>query len=118
MNSKEKKHLRNFPEFDNHQSVIHLNNPATGLKGFIAFHKNYKNIPSFGATRFWTYKSEKDAIRDALRLSRLMSYKSVMAGLKYGGAKAVIMRNDKFKKDTVLKSYAQKLKELSGKFIK
>lgn len=117
MNSKERKLFENLPEFDNHQSVVYLNDPVSGLRGFIAFHKNSKTVPSFGATRFLQYESETDAIRDALRLSKLMSYKSALAGLKYGGAKAVIMRNDKFQKDKVLKAYAQRLNELSGRFI-
>ncbi|MFA5932135.1 MAG: Glu/Leu/Phe/Val dehydrogenase dimerization domain-containing protein [Candidatus Paceibacterota bacterium] len=117
MNQIENKLLEKFTEFDNHQSVFRLDDEATGLKGFIAFHKNQKRVPSFGATRFLEYKTEDDALRDALRLSRLMSYKSAMAGFKYGGAKAVIIRNDEFPKDKILKAYAQKLNELSGKFI-
>ncbi|MDE2031030.1 MAG: hypothetical protein KGI58_02085 [Patescibacteria group bacterium] len=117
MNILTKSSLKKFPEYDNHKSIVYLNNPKTGLKGFIAFHKNSKSTPSFGATRYLKYKSEKEALRDALRLSRLMSYKSAMAGLKYGGAKAVIMRNDKFSKEEILKSYSQYLNRLSGKFI-
>ncbi|OGI70878.1 hypothetical protein A3C60_01785 [Candidatus Nomurabacteria bacterium RIFCSPHIGHO2_02_FULL_37_45] len=117
MNPAEKNLFENLPEFDNHQSVIFLNDPVTGLRGFIAFHRNSKTVPSFGATRFWQYDSETEAMRDALRLSKLMSYKSALAGLKYGGAKGVIMRDDKFPKDQVLKSYAKRLNELSGRFI-
>jgi glutamate dehydrogenase/leucine dehydrogenase len=117
MNLKEKNFFKKLPEFDKHQSVIFLNDSVTGLRGFIALHKNSLKIPSFGATRFLQYKSETDAMRDALRLSKLMSYKSAMAGLKYGGAKAVIMRNDKFQKNKVLKAYAHQLNKLSGKFM-
>lgn len=109
--------IKNLPEFDGHHSVVALKDPKTGLKGFIAFHKNSKNIPSFGATRLWKYRNEKEAIRDALRLSKLMSYKSAMAGLKYGGAKATIVKNDKYPKDKVLKKYATELNKLSGRFI-
>ena len=114
---KTKKETEKLNEFDKHQDIIYLNNPKTGLKGFIAFHKKLKVLPSFGATRFWKYKSETEAIKDALRLSKLMSYKSALAGLKYGGAKATIIRNDKFPKEKVLETYAKELNKLKGKFI-
>ncbi len=112
-----KTEIKNLPEFDGHHSVISIKDPNTGLKGFIAFHKNSKYIPSFGATRIWKYKNEKEAIRDALRLSKLMSYKSAMAGLKYGGAKATIIKNEKYSKDKMLEKYAKELNKLSGRFI-
>ncbi|MEX2052346.1 MAG: Glu/Leu/Phe/Val dehydrogenase dimerization domain-containing protein [Candidatus Paceibacterota bacterium] len=109
--------IKKLPEFDRHHSVVHIKDAATGLNAFIAFHRNSKKVPSFGATRLWKYKNEKDAVRDALRLSKLMSYKSALAGLKYGGAKATIIRNDKFPKSTTLLKYASELNKLSGRFI-
>ena len=39
----------------------------------------------------WTYGDSRAAIRDALRLSRAMTYKSAVAGLPLGGGKGVIM---------------------------
>ncbi len=117
MNILEKKKIKNLHEFDNHHLVIRLDDPKVGLKSFVAFHKNLKILPSFGATRFWKYKSKTEAIRDALRLSKLMSYKSALAGLKYGGAKATIIQNNKFPKAKILEAYAEKLNGLHGKFI-
>jgi leucine dehydrogenase len=38
----------------------------------------------------WTYADERAAIRDALRLSRAMTFKSAVAGLPLGGGKGVI----------------------------
>ncbi|MGD9045505.1 MAG: Glu/Leu/Phe/Val dehydrogenase dimerization domain-containing protein, partial [Desulfobacterales bacterium] len=46
---------------------------------------------AMGGTRVWNYESEQDAIEDALRLSRGMTYKYAAAGLNYGGGKAVVM---------------------------
>jgi leucine dehydrogenase len=39
----------------------------------------------------WTYDDERAAVRDALRLSRAMTFKSAVAGLPLGGGKGVIM---------------------------
>ena len=38
----------------------------------------------------WTYDDERAAVRDALRLSRAMTFKSAVAGLPLGGGKGVI----------------------------
>jgi leucine dehydrogenase len=40
----------------------------------------------------WTYADSRDAIADALRLSRAMTFKAAVAGLPQGGGKGVIMR--------------------------
>jgi leucine dehydrogenase len=40
----------------------------------------------------WTYGDSRDAIADALRLSRAMTFKAAVAGLPQGGGKGVIMR--------------------------
>ena len=47
--------------------------------------------PSLGGCRIWTYSDSRAAVRDALRLSRAMTYKSAVAGLPLGGGKGVIM---------------------------
>ena len=40
----------------------------------------------------WTYADSRDAVADALRLSRAMTFKAAVAGLPQGGGKGVIMR--------------------------
>ncbi len=42
----------------------------------------------------WTYDDSRAAVRDALRLSRAMTFKSAVAGLPLGGGKGVIMLPD------------------------
>jgi len=111
-----------LPEFDNHKLISYFYDQDSGLRGFIAVHRHGKNnSPSFGATRFWYYRYDKQAARDALRLARIMSYKSAMAGLKYGGAKAVIMspkrRISKNQKAKILKIYAHRVNLFNGMFI-
>jgi leucine dehydrogenase len=39
----------------------------------------------------WTYEDSRAGVRDALRLSRAMTYKNAVAGLPLGGGKGVIM---------------------------
>ncbi|MDP2648685.1 MAG: Glu/Leu/Phe/Val dehydrogenase dimerization domain-containing protein [bacterium] len=107
-----------LPEFDDHESVTALNDPETGLRGFIAIH-NTNLGTAVGGTRFWLYESEKAALCDALRLSRAMTYKCALANLSYGGAKAVLIRpsGDKWSREAYLDSYAQCLESFAGRFF-
>ncbi len=110
--------LKSIPEYDEHFLVIHLNNKRAKLDGYIAIHKKNGKLPSFGATRLWNYKSNKDALKDSLRLSKLMSYKSALAGLPYGGAKAVIIKpKGKFSREKLFEAYANELNKLNGMFV-
>jgi len=106
-------------DFDNHKLVVFIHDKETDLNGYIAIHRGSANCPSFGATRLWKYESQEDALRDALKLSKTMSYKAAMAGIKCGGAKAVIISNGRSKKDraSLLKSYAERINYLGGNFI-
>lgn len=114
----EKEKYINYSEYDAHHNVYFFQDKDSGLHGFIAIHRDNKVVPSFGATRFWQYETEEDALHDALRLSRGMSYKNAMAGLQYGGAKGVIIvpKGD-YSKGKILKAYAKVLNEINGKFI-
>lgn len=114
--------INSSTEFDNHSFVLFLNDTNIGLRGFIVIHKKKEeNIPSFGATRIWHYNSDEEAMNDALRLSRMMSYKSALAGLPYGGAKGVIMLNSRVfnenKRKKILETYAKNVNRLNGQFI-
>src|SRR3954466_3435056 len=79
-----------YPDFDDHEIVQFFTDRATGLKVIMAVHSTHLG-PGAGGVRFWHYGESGDALRDALRLSRGMSYKNAMAGLPMGGAKAVIL---------------------------
>ena len=63
--------------------------PRTGLFCIVAVHSTVRG-PSLGGCRMWTYDDNRAAIRDALRLSEGMTYKSAVAGLPLGGGKGVI----------------------------
>ncbi len=116
---------RNFnfeshPDFDDHKLIQFIYDRETGLKGVIAIHKGGFKNPTFGATRLWRYKTEFDALKDALRLSKTMSYKSALAGLNYGGSKAVLMSTqhaNSISRKAFFKKYAEFVNLLSGRFV-
>ncbi len=82
-----------FDDFDNHEDVFTYRDEASGLHAVIALHSTTLG-PAAGGCRRWRYDSEVEAVRDALRLSRGMSFKNAMAGLPFGGGKAVILASD------------------------
>ena len=63
---------------------------AAGLRALICIHDTTLG-PACGGTRMWPFATEEEAILDVLRLARAMTYKSSLAGLDYGGGKAVII---------------------------
>src|SRR3546814_1013364 len=79
-----------YPDFDDHEVVHFVTDRESGLKAIIAVHSTHLG-PGAGGTRFWHYEQSGDAVADALRLSRGMSYKNAMAGLPLGGGKAVLL---------------------------
>ena len=62
----------------------------SGLFTFVAIHSTVRG-PSLGGCRMWAYDDSRSALRDALRLSRAMTYKAAVADLPLGGGKGVIM---------------------------
>ncbi len=105
------------PDFDQHESVSFFSDAETGLNVIIAIHSTALG-PAGGGVRRWTYASEADAITDALRLSRSMTYKCAVAGLKYGGGKAVILASDLAPKTPeLLTALGRVVKELGGKYV-
>ncbi len=111
--------IQSFPEFSGHTAVVELDDPAVGLRGFIAIYNEREHVPSLGATRVWSYAHLQDALRDALRLSKLMSYKSIMAGLPYGGAKAVLCEppGGIVDREAYFKAYGAQVNRLGGRFV-
>ena len=79
-----------YPDFDAHEALHFVTDAKSGLRAIIAMHSTHLG-PAAGGTRLWTYADDADALTDALRLSRGMSYKNAMAGLPLGGGKAVVL---------------------------
>lgn len=101
----------------NHEQVVFCNDPDTGLKSIIAIH-NTTIGPALGGCRMWNYRSENDALKDVLRLSRGMSYKAAIAQLNLGGGKAVIFGDSKRDKSEILfRSFGRFVQGLGGRYI-
>jgi leucine dehydrogenase len=103
--------------FDNHERVIFCCDAATGLKAIIAIHSTVLG-PAAGGTRLWAYESDEDALHDVLRLSQGMSYKNAMAGLKFGGGKAVIIKTPEFGgSEALYEKFGEYVDQLSGSYV-
>ena len=104
-------------DFADHEQVVFVSDDKSGLKAIIAVH-NSNLGPALGGCRMWPYASEEEAIRDVLRLSRGMTYKSAMANLKLGGGKSVIIGNSRtHKTPALLAAFARALEQLNGRYI-
>ena len=102
---------------DTHEEVLFGSDPRSGLRTIIAIH-NTSLGPALGGTRFYPYPSEQDALRDVLRLSKGMTYKSAAAGLDLGGGKAVIIGDpNTLKSERLLRAYARIIDDLGGRYI-
>ena len=108
--------ITRYMEEYGHQQLSIFSDSEAGLKAFIAIH-NTALGPALGGVRIWPYRTEEEAIMDALRLSRGMTYKSAAAGLNLGGGKAVIMASRQDKTEEMMRSFGRCVESLGGKYI-
>lgn len=99
-----------------HEQVIFCNGKDPDIKAIIAIHDTSLG-PAMGATRMWPYVNEQAALRDALRLSRGMTYKAACANIPVGGGKAVIIGNPENKTKDLFRAYGRFIETLKGRFI-
>ncbi|SFG18986.1 Leu/Phe/Val dehydrogenase [Neptunomonas qingdaonensis] len=105
------------PEFDLHEQVNFFHDEATGLKAIVAIHNSNRG-PALGGCRMWNYANDEDALTDALRLSKGMTYKSALANLDLGGGKSVIIGDPRqHKTEALLEMMGRCLESLSGRYI-
>lgn len=104
-------------DFDNHEQVVFCSDEKSGFKAIIAVHSTALG-PAVGGCRMWNYVSDEDALIDALRLSKGMTYKNAMAGLKMGGGKSVIIGDAKaIKSEALFKAFGEALNGLNGRYL-
>lgn len=105
------------PDFDEHEMVQLVHDRASGLTAIIALHSTHLG-PGAGGTRFWHYEDPAGAMRDALRLSRGMSYKNALAGLPMGGGKAVVLLDENRRKTPeMLAAFGDAVEALGGRYV-
>ncbi len=106
-----------YPDFDAHEALHFVTDAKSGLRAIIAMHSTHLG-PAAGGTRFWHYADDGDALTDALRLSRGMSYKNAMAGLPLGGGKAVILADaDRSKSPDLVAAFGRAIDRLGGHYV-
>lgn len=89
-----------FSKMEEHdyEQVIYCQDRKSGLKAIIVVHDTTLG-PALGGTRMWNYQTEEEALEDALRLARGMTYKNAAAGLNLGGGKTVVIGDPKTDKN-------------------
>jgi hypothetical protein len=75
------------------EQIVALNDPATGLSGFVVIHDTTRG-PAIGGCRLWSYPTADAALEDAIRLAVAMTRKCALAGLNAGGGKGVLIVDD------------------------
>jgi leucine dehydrogenase len=106
-----------LPDFDAHEDIHFFTDEKPGLKAIIAIHSTHLG-PAGGGARFWHYAQGEEAVTDALRLSRGMSYKNAMAGLPLGGGKSVILADEnRTKTPDMLHAFGRAVEQLGGRYV-
>jgi len=99
-----------------HEQVVILQNRATGLRGFLAIHDTTLG-PAFGGVRIKPYASDFEALDDALRLARAMTYKASLAGLPGGGGKTVLVEHAGLVREAAFESFGTFVENLRGRYF-
>src|SRR5512146_58111 len=100
-----------------HEQLVLCQDSATGYRGIIAVHSTVLG-PALGGTRFWSYANDEEAIVDALRLARGMTYKNAVAGLNLGGGKSVIIGDNKTAvREMLFRAHGRFVESLGGRYI-
>lgn len=106
-----------MPDFDRHEMVSHVTDADSGLRAIIAVHSTRRG-PAIGGCRVWRYRDERQALRDALRLSRGMTFKAVMAAVPFGGGKAVVMTDSRRgKSPAMMRALGRAIGRLGGTYV-
>jgi len=100
-----------------HEKVLFGRDSAIGYSGIIAIHSTALG-PAVGGTRFWNYANDEEALNDALRLSRGMTYKTAVAGLPLGGGKSIIIGNNAVQhREALFRAHGRFVDSLRGRYI-
>ncbi|RUL56913.1 MULTISPECIES: branched-chain amino acid dehydrogenase [Lysinibacillus] len=106
-----------YMEKYDYEQLVFCQDKSSGLKAIIAIHDTTLG-PALGGSRMWTYATEEQAIEDALRLARGMTYKNAAAGLNLGGGKTVIIGDPfKDKNEEMFRALGRFIQGLNGRYI-
>src|ERR1700731_989460 len=104
-------------EFDGHELIVFGHDAATSLRAIIAIHSTALG-PAAGGCPMWPDAPTPAAVSDVLRLARGMSYKNALAGVPFGGGKAVIIGEARKPRTTELfEAFGRLVDSLGGRYI-
>jgi leucine dehydrogenase len=104
-------------EAGGHELLLSCVDESAGYRGFIAVHSTRLG-PAVGGARFLDYASDEEAVADALRLSRGMTYKNALAGLPLGGGKSVIVGDNRTReRESIFRAHGRFVETLGGRYI-
>jgi leucine dehydrogenase len=104
-------------EFDGHEDVVFFTDQPTRLRAILAVHDTTLG-PALGGCRMLPYASSTQALQDALRLSRAMTYKAACAGIPFGGGKCVVLGDPRpDERPGLLRALGKRLARLDGRFF-
>lgn len=110
--------VHEHPDFDEHEEVAFFDDPDAGLHAIVAIHRTSKLGTSGGGVRLWPYRSRDEALTDALRLSRAMSYKLALLEMPAGGAKMVVIGDPaRDKTEALLRALARVVDSFQGRLV-
>ncbi|HZS88576.1 MAG TPA: Glu/Leu/Phe/Val dehydrogenase dimerization domain-containing protein [Chloroflexota bacterium] len=108
--------LSYMAEYD-YENLVFCQDTGVGLRAIIAIHDTTLG-PAAGGCRMWTYATEMDAIEDALRLARGMTYKYAAAGVNLGGGKCVVVGNPATdKSEALFRALGRFIDRLGGTYM-
>ncbi|MGH7804313.1 MAG: Glu/Leu/Phe/Val family dehydrogenase [Candidatus Binatia bacterium] len=100
-----------------HEQIVHCRDRRSGLRAIVAIHSTALG-PSLGGIRMRDYSSEEEALVDVLRLSEAMTWKASVAGLDFGGGKAVVLGTPPpERRADVFRSLGRFVDSLSGRYV-
>lgn len=102
---------------EDYEQVVFCADRGAGLKAIIAIHDTTLG-PSLGGIRMRAYATEDEAVTDALRLAQAMTYKAALAGLDYGGGKAVVLADQGAEqREMLFRALGRAIESLAGHYI-
>ncbi len=117
MSQQQGQSLFDLMKASDHQNLFFCQDPDVGLQAIVAIHDTTLG-PAIGGVRMLPYESFDDAIEDALRLSKAITYKASLAGLNLGGGSAIILGNHRTEKtELLMRRFGRFVEGLNGNFI-
>ncbi|WP_066685152.1 Leu/Phe/Val dehydrogenase [Sphingomonas sp. CCH18-H6] len=94
-----------------------IEDAGAGLQGVIAIDSLVLG-PAAGGCRLWNYSSTPEMHEDAMRPARGMTYKNAMAGLPFGGGKAVLRMPERpFSRKRLFEAFGRAVQRLQGQYV-